>query len=802
MPTIFSNGLYKLFLILVTAGLVTSCTAKRQPPLEEALAPSPDAPAVLDPFGFFSEQSGDEEHREDYPSESEVLESFKNPKAAGPGHSRFGVVFDGGPRSAAFVPINESEVPTRFHGHGCGDEAGLWINRGMSELFGFATLDSERSFRMAAKINPKCAIAFAGMSLSNLVFKDGPYHRAAAFAYIAFDVAREFGGARVIEFTAALRGRFDASIPTVAGRIEFFLSGLKRVVEKAPNEIDLAALLVLQAWEGRFIAPSVVSAIFPNGNNDLDSILQAVFDLNPRHPAHHMRIHLWNNGSSESERAFDSAKKLPYVFPFLPHNWHMPAHTFRDLGRFIDAAFATEASMRVDRQMLVRRIQGKANQIQVMPYELHNFYHHTDWAISGFESTGRPRKAMQLARELVLLPNPILPKTPTAQDEQANANAVSLGLANPHLKMHADSYRWIGSYLHRSRVADLAAMISTYDLWSEAEFVFDPESIVGLAAQESGVLALRAKWLQARTALELSDLVRFKTYEAEIANGGLDHRQRVLDDLNAWFMFSRAKDSEKKSEALKQIRELGISAKTELVEKFIEFDLTQAKDLALEVISEGKTGDKGKAWLVAVAQMVYISRLLKEDAGQWELLLGAYAGLAERDHSIFSRVSDVITSEPENQEVLKLGGLEWKPLLAPDFARPQDLKKNRAKVMVFSLGEECPMCNLQLGELVRLNDKMRSMGLEVSVFMNQRDEVLELSAAGDVLDLVADPEHLAFQIMGVWDDFEEMPLHGIFLVDAKGQILWQSVSASAQVELEPFLEEADRLLKAHAASQK
>ncbi|MFM1873252.1 MAG: putative peroxiredoxin, partial [Planctomycetota bacterium] len=60
--------------------------------------------------------------------------------------------------------------------------------------------------------------------------------------------------------------------------------------------------------------------------------------------------------------------------------------------------------------------------------------------------------------------------------------------------------------------------------------------------------------------------------------------------------------------------------------------------------------------------------------------------------------------------------------------------------------------------------------------------------------LLADPELAAFQAWRCYDDFEGMPLHGTFLVDADGRVRWQDLSYEPFTELDWLLGESRRLL--------
>ena len=51
-----------------------------------------------------------------------------------------------------------------------------------------------------------------------------------------------------------------------------------------------------------------------------------------------------------------------------------------------------------------------------------------------------------------------------------------------------------------------------------------------------------------------------------------------------------------------------------------------------------------------------------------------------------------------------------------------------------------------------------------------------------------------FKLYHAYDDFEDMPLHGTFLVDGKGKVRWQDISYEPFMDTEFLLKESKRLL--------
>ena len=61
--------------------------------------------------------------------------------------------------------------------------------------------------------------------------------------------------------------------------------------------------------------------------------------------------------------------------------------------------------------------------------------------------------------------------------------------------------------------------------------------------------------------------------------------------------------------------------------------------------------------------------------------------------------------------------------------------------------------------------------------------------------LYSDPSGAAFGDYRSWDDFENLPLHGTFLIDGAGKLRWMDVGPEPFQEAGFLLEEAKRLLE-------
>src|SRR5262249_44324581 len=118
-------------------------------------------------------------------------------------------------------------------------------------------------------------------------------------------------------------------------RYEAYVKGLERILHTFPDDIEAKAFLGLQLWQNRTHGSPITSYFAA------DALLQQVLAVEPMHPCHHYRIHLWDE--EKPEMALDSAARCGQAAPGVAHMWHMPGHVYSKLGRYADAAWQQEA---------------------------------------------------------------------------------------------------------------------------------------------------------------------------------------------------------------------------------------------------------------------------------------------------------------------------------------------------------------------------------------------------------------------------------------------------------------------------
>src|SRR4051812_11857094 len=154
-----------------------------------------------------------------------------------PGHSSHGETFDEGPRHAAYLMGTTGNV--NFPITTKSPDAQKFFNQGIGQLHGFWFLESERSFRQAAALDPDCAMAYWGMSMANL------YNPNRAKGFIA-EAVKHKGQAgispRELAWIDMLEALYKDEPKDDKERQKGFLESIKKLSEQNPEDIEIKAL--------------------------------------------------------------------------------------------------------------------------------------------------------------------------------------------------------------------------------------------------------------------------------------------------------------------------------------------------------------------------------------------------------------------------------------------------------------------------------------------------------------------------------------------------------------------------------
>ncbi len=740
----------------------------------------------------------------------------KQTAALAAGHSAHGQAFDDGPRQQAYLMAGMPEI--HFPVGTTNTLAQRFFTQGVGQLHGFWVLEAERSFRQAAVHDPNCAMAYWGMAMANFPATN----RAPDF--IAEAVKRQHPGNRREElWIKSLAGFYkDPNRPEKDRRREY-VRALEDIVVEFPDDIEAKAFLALLVWENNFAGHPIGSAL------TVESLLREIFAAQPMHPAHHYRVHLWDGETDEAAvRALPSAALCGQSGPGIAHLWHMPGHTFNRLHRYEDMAWQQEASVRVDNAQLMR--DG------VMPDQIHNYSHNSEWLIQTLNYVGRVHDALALARNMISMPHH--PKFNT------------LGLqTNGVPREHSGGTAGDG----RQRLVET---LLRYELWDEtirlADSPYLPSTdlgeeqarrarLLGVARFSSGkiaegraqiaVLEQSAKQLRGERAAKI-DLAEAK---AKTDRKSDDERNKAMadalrenqeplgriDDYLAELRVLESVATHDSAGFTNRLDALKTVSKERLSLLWLHAGANdRAEQLAREAADAGTNQVQLLANLADVLWRVGKTNEAKEAFAR----LRARSAFLDLELPVIGRLAPVsaalglpadwrVAAAKRSDSGIRppiesLGPFLWEPSPAPAFALRNPAGKEislgdyRGKpvILLFYLGNGCIHCLEQLNTFAPAAKSFEAAGVgllaisaESRVAVGKTVENSK-SSGGFPFPIVADASHEAFRAYRAHDGFENMPLHGVFLVDGEGRIRWQDIGFEPFTDVAFLLAETKRLL--------
>jgi peroxiredoxin len=749
------------------------------------------------------------------------------------GHSRHGEVFDEGPRQAAYRMAGLGSS-VHFPVAGLGEEAQAFFDQGITQQHGFWYFEAERSFRQVAMLHPDCAMAYAGMALANVENRA----RASGFAARAVEKAADatprermwidaiaayhrIDDALRTELQSGDAKRVETARKTVAERNakrdekqlgRDFVRGLEAIVAAHPDDIEAKAFLAVQCWRNVEFGLPITS------HGAVDALLDQVFAAAPDHPAHHYRIHLWDG--EKHERAIRSAAANGASAPGIAHQWHMSGHVYAGLNRHAEALWQQEASARVDHDHMLRD--------RVMPYEIHNYGHNQEWLVRSYGYVGRVRDAVDLAKNMIELPrHKVRNRLGDRRHVAGYGRARLLELIDEHElwdvadAAHRDGYldpvddvvpeaqrlEVLGRAFHRSGQSDRAAAIH---------------------AQAEALLA-RARKLRADAVDAAETAALDKQESSERIRAAMDDAGRkATDPVRAVHDVLRMLQCEKllaAGDAKAAVAALGDKHGLSKAQHARLLAAAGDHPKAIEVVAEERKARPNRVTSTATAVAVLHAAGRVDEARVAFDELRRLAGRADLDQPLLHALAPIAAEfgypvdwrTPvefgddfgARPELASLGPVRWHPTEAPGFdlavagggRMSLTQRAGRPTLVVFYLGFGCLQCVEQLQSFVPLRTAFADAGIDiVAIGTDDADSAAASLAAMPDADripfpLLADPELTAFRAWRCHDDFEQMPLHGTFLVDGEGRVRWQEISFEPTKDVDWLLNECRRLLR-------
>jgi peroxiredoxin len=718
-----------------------------------------------------------------------------------PGHSHHGEVFDQGPRQKAYLmpgmPKIHFPVTTKS------PEAQKFFEQGMGQIHGFWYYEAERSFRQAAMLDKDCAMAYWGMALANI----DNISRAKKFMVECLK-HKEGITEREKMYIDAVDAYFKADEKKKKERNEAYTKALERILYQHPNDIEARSLLALQLWKNRDAGTPISSFLA------IDALIDQVFKADPMHPAHHYRIHLWD--VEKAENALASAALCGQSSAGIAHMWHMPGHIYSRTKRYEDACWQQEASARVDHAHMMRD--------RVMPDQIHNFAHNNEWLIRNMIFVGRMQDAIDLAKNMCELPR------------HPKFNTLTKGSAN----------------FGRMRLFEV---LTRFERWDELIALCDTPYLAPTNVEAEQVKRLRHLGMayyrrgdSAKGEIQLAALEELLAERKAAQEKAVSEAEKkAKDEKKDEKAIEKAKTDAKKSfeqrinaltKAVDELRghraiaAMAYKGGLELLKKaggvdqdylaWVQFKAGETEK-ALEAAAGAVKSRKNE--VIPLARLVQLQWLAgkKEDAKKSLDQLRDLSGSLDKSAPLYARIAPIAKElgYSEDWKVVKpplpdtgvrppldwLGPFRWQPSPAPTWrledvhGAPRALADYHGKpvVVVFYLGYGCLHCAKQIQAFSGAAKDFADAGLDVIAISSDdaaglKQSIENFQGGKIAFPLVSDNTLDVFKAYRCYDDFEQQPLHGTFVIDGEGRVRWQDISFEPFMDTKFLIGEAQRLL--------
>lgn len=282
--------------------------------------------------------------------------------------------------AALFLPLSIMAQPALDPGVGSvhfpvsttKPEAQRFFDQGMAYLYGFNHGAAIRSFREAAKLDPRLGMADWGVALAlgpNINMDIDADREKQAYEAIQSAMAKN-ASPKERDIIAALATRYtNEANPDLKKLAAAYSDAMGALSKKYPDDLNLATLYAesmmdLRPW--KFWSHEGAPA--PD-TEKIVSVLESVLRRDPNHlGANHYYIHAVE-ASPHPERALASAQRLQKLATASGHLVHMPAHIYERTGNYWQAAKANERAAAADRVFMKKH--GSAGVYALMYYN-HN----------------------------------------------------------------------------------------------------------------------------------------------------------------------------------------------------------------------------------------------------------------------------------------------------------------------------------------------------------------------------------------------------------------------------------------------
>ncbi len=722
------------------------------------------------------------------------------------GHSHNGHAFNEGPRQAGPLMGDTGEVHLPIST--TWEQGQAYFDQGLGQLHGFWYYEAERSFRTILAHDPDCAMAYWGLSQANI---ENP-KRAKEFTKKAAELIKKnhLKGHELAYLKAEIAFHDESEEKDSTKRRKKLLKAYENIILDYPHDIEAKALFVCRRWQFSYHNIPITSHI------GMDAILEQIFDKKPTHPAHHYAIHLWDY--RRHQQALDSAAKLGLTAPKIAHMWHMPGHIYAKAKRHHDVAWAQQASARIDHAHMQKWF--------LLPDQIHNYAHNNEWLSRTFLKLGKVRESILMAKSLLKNPrhpklnnpskgsarygrqallntleqaelwqealdtahSPWLEKLPKPQDDLSRLRLI--GLAQYHLDKKTALKETTLTILKQLQQAKKDRNTEKEKAGKRAREEKKTDAEIKKAEKNALKKSKRTIKKFARTLAELRGYLAAMNQQFEQATEALKKRPEHLSPMRYQLAYG---EQQKAAQSAK---------------KEIKKNNKEALPLAKAIHTLYHAEKKDPAWEKAFQDLRAISSEIELTSPVFARLspIAQELGYPKDWRLPHTPATDLLPRPSLNA----LGPLHWTPPPAPEFSLPDQTQINislsdfRGKplILIFYLGAGCLHCTEQLTAIAERHPEL--VNAQLPVLAISTDTVKDLKKSQEnytkgkiPFPLISDAPKEIFKKYTAHDDFEDQPLHGTFLIDHQGRILWSDISADPFMDIDFLIKESKRLLTLH-----
>jgi tetratricopeptide (TPR) repeat protein len=303
-------------------------------------------------------------------------------------------------------------------------EAQQFFDQGLRLVYAFNHEEAARSFRRAAELDPKLAMAWWGVALAagpNYNLPVDPEHEKIAESAIEEAKALDADAPQIEkDYIDALAHRFSGDANPDYHQLNFDYSvAMRELSRKYPDDLDAATLFADSMMNLRPWKLWNADGTPAEGTNEIVTTLEGVLRRDPHHMgAMHLYIHAVE-ASPYPERALPYAEEIATLAPAAGHLVHMPAHIYERTGNFDGARAQNAAAAKADENFAE---STGSHGLYMMMYYSHNLHFGAVSASMEGHCAEAKRFAVQLAENL----RPALKDMPMVEPFVAMPFAISV----------------------------------------------------------------------------------------------------------------------------------------------------------------------------------------------------------------------------------------------------------------------------------------------------------------------------------------------------------------------------------------